>query len=121
MQNPLTSLKDDADATLRILDKQDGPVILAGHSWGGTVFTEAGIHPKVVTLVYIAAFQPGPGETTSQWLSSFPVAPENGILPPDEKGVVYFDNTRYHSGFDADLRKEEAEFLAASQGPIFAA
>src|SRR5438128_6436367 len=64
VQNPLTSLKDDVDATLRALDNQDGPIILVGHSWAGTVITEAGIHSKVVALVYIAAFQPDKGETT---------------------------------------------------------
>ena len=118
VQNPLTSLKDDVDATLRALDKQDGPTVLVGHSWGGTVITEAGVHPKVVALVYIAAFQPGQGETTAQWLATQPTAPENGILPPDGKGVVYFDRAKYHAGFAADLSKEEAEFLSASQGPI---
>ncbi len=120
VQNPLTSLKDDVDATLRVLDKQDGPTVLVGHSWGGTVITEAGTHPKVVSLVYIAGFQPGQGETTAQWASSLPPAPENGILPPDEKGLIYFDKARFHAGFAGDLSKAEAEFMAASQGPIFA-
>ncbi len=120
VQNPLTSLKDDVDATLRILDKQDGPTILVGHSWGGSVITEAGMHPKVVALVYIAAFQPDKGETTGQWASSLPAAPENGILPPDEKGFVYFDRSKFHVGFAADLNKEKAAFMYASQGPIAA-
>lgn len=118
VQNPLTSLRDDVDATLRALDKQDGPTVLVGHSWGGTVITEAGMHPKVTALVYIAAFQPDKGETTGQWSSSLPAAPENGILPPDEKGFVYFDKTKFHAGFAADLGKEEADFMFASQGPI---
>jgi len=118
VQNPLTSLKDDVNATLRALDKQDGPTILVGHSWGGTVITEAGMHPKVVALVYIAAFQPDKGETTVQWASSLPAATENGILPPDEKGFVYFDKSKFHAGFAADLDKEEADFMYASQGPI---
>jgi pimeloyl-ACP methyl ester carboxylesterase len=118
VQNPLTSLKDDVDATLRALDKQDGPTILVGHSWAGTVITEAGIHPKVVALVYIAAFQPDKGETTGQLASSLPAAPENGILPPDEKGFVYFDKTKFHAGFAADLSLEDADFMYASQQPI---
>jgi pimeloyl-ACP methyl ester carboxylesterase len=118
VQNPLTSLKDDVAATLRVLDKQDGPTVLVGHSWGGTVITEAGIHPKVVALVYIAAFQPDKGETTVQWASSLPAAPENGILPPDEKGMVYFDKAKFHGGFAADVPKEETDFMFASQGPI---
>ncbi len=61
VQNPLTSLEDDVNATNVVLDKQDGPVILVGHSWGGAVITEAGNHPKVAALVYVAAFQPDQG------------------------------------------------------------
>ncbi len=119
VQNPLTSLKDDVDATLRALDKQNGPTVLVGHSWGGSVITEAGMHPNVVALVYVAAFQPDAGETTGQWASSLPAAPENGILSPDEKGVVYFDKSKFHAGFAADLSEEEADFMYASQVPIF--
>ncbi|HEY0611114.1 MAG TPA: alpha/beta hydrolase [Chitinophaga sp.] len=118
VQNPLTSLEDDVDATKHILDKQDGPTILVGHSWGGTVITEAGVHPKVVGLVYIAAFQPDAGENTVQWATSLPAAPENGILSPDENGLVFFDKAKFHAGFAADLSKEEADFMYASQGPI---
>lgn len=118
VQNPLSSLKDDVDATTHILDKQDGPTILVGHSWGGTVITEAGVHPKVSALVYIAAFQPDAGENTGQWASSLPAAPENGILQPDQNGLVFFDKTKFHAGFAGDLSKEEAEFMYASQGPI---
>jgi pimeloyl-ACP methyl ester carboxylesterase len=120
VQNPLTSLKDDVEATNRALDKQDGPVILVGHSWGGTVITEAGMHPKVVALVYVAAFQPDKGETSLQWLLTLPPAPENGILPPDDRGFIYYDKAKFHAGFAGDLNKEEAEFMYASQGPIFA-
>lgn len=118
VQNPLTSLKDDVEATLRALDKQDGPTILVGHSWAGTVITEAGMHPKVVALVYIAAFLPDKGETTGQLASSLPAAPENGILPPDEKGFVYFDKAKFHAGFAADLSQDDADFMYASQVPI---
>jgi pimeloyl-ACP methyl ester carboxylesterase len=121
VQNPLTSLEDDVDATVRALDRQDGPTVLVGHSWGGTVITEAGMHPKVAALVYIAAFEPDKGETSVQWISSLPAAPEFGILPPDEKGLVYFDKSKFHVGYAADLSKEEADFMYASQGPIFGA
>lgn len=120
VQNPLTSLKDDVDATNRAIDKQDGPVILVGHSWGGTVITEAGVNPKVAGLVYIAAFAPDNGETTLKLVQSLPAAPENGILPPDDKGFVYFSKEKFHAGFAADLSKEEADFMYASQGPIAA-
>jgi len=120
VQNPLTSLEDDVAATNVVLDKQDGPVILAGHSWGGAVITQAGNHPKVAALVYIAAFQPGNGETALQWLQTAPPAPENGVLPPDDKGIVYYDKAKYHAGFCADLSKEEADFMFASQGAFYA-
>jgi pimeloyl-ACP methyl ester carboxylesterase len=120
VQNPLTSLKDDVDAANRVIDKQDGPVILVGHSWGGTVITEAGNNPKVAALVYIAAFAPDNGETTLKLVQSLPAAPENGILPPDDKGFVYFSKEKFHAGFAADLSKEEADFMYASQGPIAA-
>src|ERR1041384_6179289 len=62
VQNPLTSLEDDVAATKRALERQDGPDILVGHSWGGTVITEAGIDPKVSGLVYVSALSPDAGE-----------------------------------------------------------
>jgi pimeloyl-ACP methyl ester carboxylesterase len=117
VQNPLTSLKDDVDAANRILDKQDGPTVLVGHSYGGTVITEAGNNSKVVALVYIAAFAPDKGENTIKWVQSAPPAPENGILPPDDKGFVYYDKAKFHGGFAGDLSKTEADFMFASQGP----
>jgi pimeloyl-ACP methyl ester carboxylesterase len=117
VQNPLTSLKDDVDAANRILDKQDGPTVLVGHSYGGTVITEAGANAKVVALVYIAAFMPDKGENTIKWVQSAPPAPENGILPPDDKGFVYYDKAKFHGGFAGDLSKAEADFMFASQGP----
>ena len=120
VQNPLTSLEDDVAAVKLALDKQDGPAILAGHSWGGTVITEAGNHTKVAALVYIAAFQPDNGESTLQLFQTLPPAPENGVLPPDEKGIVYFDKDKYHAGFCADLSKEESDFMFASQGAFYA-
>lgn len=120
VQNPLSSLEDDVAATKLALDKQDGPAILVGHSWGGTVITEAGNHPKVAALVYVAAFQPDQGENTVQWLQTAPPAPENGVLPPDDKGIVYYDKAKYHAGFAADIPKADAEFMYASQGAFYA-
>ncbi|HMI01797.1 MAG TPA: alpha/beta hydrolase [Pedobacter sp.] len=120
VQNPLTSLEDDVKATQVALDKQDGPAILVGHSWGGAVITEAGNHPKVAALVYIAAFQPDNGESALQWLQTAPPVPENGVLPPDDKGIVYYDQAKYHAGFCADISKEEADFMYASQGAFYA-
>ncbi|HEX9508835.1 MAG TPA: alpha/beta hydrolase [Puia sp.] len=120
VQNPLTSLEDDVAATKVVLDNQDGPTILVGHSWGGAVITEAGNHPKVAALVYVAAFQPDNGESALQWLQTAPPAPENGVLPPDAKGIVYYDKAKYHAGFCADVPKDLADFMYASQGAFYA-
>ena len=119
VQNPLTSLEDDVAATKLILDYQDGPTVLVGHSWGGAVITEAGNHTKVAALVYVAAFQPDNGETPLQWFKTAPPAPENGVLPPDDKGIVFYDKAKYHAGFCADIPKDLAEFMYASQGAFY--
>lgn len=119
VQNPLTSLADDVKATHLALDEQDGPAILAGHSWGGAVITQAGNHPKVAGLVYIAAFQPDNNETALQWFQSAPPAPENGILPPTDKGIVYYDREKFHAGFCGDLSEADAAFMYASQGAFY--
>jgi pimeloyl-ACP methyl ester carboxylesterase len=120
VQNPLTSLEDDVAATNRVLDKQDGPAILVGHSWGGAVISQAGNHPKAAALVFVAAFQPDKGETVLQWVQTAPADPENGILPADDKGIVYYDKAKYHAGFCADVSKEDADFMYASQGAFHA-
>jgi pimeloyl-ACP methyl ester carboxylesterase len=120
VQNPLSSLEDDVKATQIALDKQDGPAILVGHSWGGVVITEAGDHPKVAALVYVAAFQPDKGESALTWIQTAPPAPESGILSPDDKGIIYYDKAKYHAGFCADISKEEADFMYASQGTFYA-
>lgn len=120
VQNPLTSLEEDVNAVKVALDRQQGPAILVGHSWGGAVITEVGNHPTVAALVYVAAYQPDKGETALEWAMTAPPAPENGVLPPDDKGIVYYDKTKYHAGFCADISKEEAEFMYASQGAFYA-
>lgn len=121
VQNPLSSLEADVAATKYAIDRQDGPVILAGHSWGGVVITEAGNHPKVAGLVYIAALQPDKDESGLKWIQTAPPAPENGITAPDENGIVYFEKSKYHAGFAADIPKEQADFMYASQGTFYAA
>ncbi len=118
VQNPLTSLEDDVAATERALEKQDGPVVLVGHSWGGSVITQAGGSAKVVSLVYVAAFAPEVGESTLDLVKTAPPAPENGILLPDDKGMIYYDKAKFHAGFAADISKEKADFMYASQAPV---
>jgi pimeloyl-ACP methyl ester carboxylesterase len=118
LQYPMTSLEDDVAALKLALDKQDGPTILVGHSYGGCIITEGGVSPKVAGLVYVAAFEPDSAETAFQLVQSAPAAPENGILPPDDKGYVYFDEAKFHAGFAGDLPKDKAAFMYASQGAI---
>jgi pimeloyl-ACP methyl ester carboxylesterase len=118
--NPNTGLEDDVAATKRVIARQTGPVLLVGHSYGGAIITEAGNDPKVVGLVYIAAFVPDADESLLKLLQSGPPAPNSGILPPDENGYIWYDTAKYHSGFCADLSKEQASFMAASQVPVSA-
>jgi pimeloyl-ACP methyl ester carboxylesterase len=118
VQNPLSSLEDDVAAVNRALDKIDGPVVLVGHSYGGAVITEAGNSPKVVSLVYVAGFQPDAGESALKWAMTEPPAPENGILNPDAAGLLYYDKAKFHAGFCADLSKEKSDFMYASQIPL---
>lgn len=117
VQNPLTSLEDDVAATTRVLAGQSGPAILVGHSWGGTVITEAGVHPNVAGLVYVSALAPDAGETTARQYEGYPSASEFVIdVGPDGYGFVRRD--RFQSGFAADLDDANAAFLRDSQLPI---
>jgi len=118
VQNPLSSLEDDVSATERILENQDGPAILVGHSWGGAVITQAGSSPKVAGLVYVAAFVPEVGETVLDLIKTAAPDPDNGILPPDAKGFIWYDKKKFHAGFAADVSIEKADFMYASQAPI---
>ncbi|WP_114936669.1 alpha/beta hydrolase [Mucilaginibacter endophyticus] len=118
VQNPLTSLNDDVAATNRALEKQDGPAVLVGHSWGGSVITEAGVSPKVASLVYVAAFAPEVGQSTLDVYQSGPALPKNGILPADKNGYAYFDKALFHECFSADLSEAKAAFMFDSQQPI---
>lgn len=116
--NPNTSLADDVAATKRVLDRQDGPVILVGHSYGGLVITEAGNDPSVAGLVYIDAFVPEANESAAELLKKLPEARNSGILPPDKNGYVWYDKAKFHSGFCNDLSDDRAGFMADSQIPV---
>ncbi len=117
VQNPAVSLDDDVAVTRRVLDQQDGPTILVGHSYGGVVITEAGSHPNVVALVYIAAFAPDAGESVNTLIADPPPgAPVPPILPPVD-GFLYLDREKFADSFAADLPPELAAFMADSQVP----
>ena len=117
VQNPTTSLADDVVATRRIVDAQNDPVILVGHSYGGAVITEAGNDPNVVGLVYITAFAPDAGESVSTLIKDPPPdAPVPPILPPQD-GYLFLDKTKFHASFAADVEPEKAAFMADSQVP----
>jgi pimeloyl-ACP methyl ester carboxylesterase len=117
VQNPLTSLKDDVDATTRVIERQNGPVVLVGHSWGGTVITAAGVHPKVKALVYVSALAPDAGETTAQQYEGFPPASEF-VIDHQGDGYGFIDLQRFKAGFAADTKDADAAFLRDSQVPI---
>lgn len=117
VQNPLTSLADDVAATKRALARQDGPTILVGHSWGGTVITEAGVDPIVVGLVYVSALSPDAGETTAQQYIGFTTPPEFVIdTLPDGFGIL--NPQKFKVGFAADATDADAAFLRDTQVPI---
>src|SRR4029077_20551296 len=117
VQNPTLSLEGDSDATKRIIDAQDEPVILVGHSYGGAVITEAGNDPNVAALVYIAAFAPDKGESVNTLIEGFPKdGPQPPILPPQD-GFLFLDREKFHDSFAADVDAELAGFIAESQVP----
>jgi pimeloyl-ACP methyl ester carboxylesterase len=114
-QNPTLSLAGDAAATQQIIDGQDGPVVLVGHSYGGAVITEAGTHHKVTALAYIAAFVPDTGESVKA-LGGDPDAPGSPIIPAPG-GFFVQNRATFHASFGADLPAADAAFLADSQVP----
>jgi pimeloyl-ACP methyl ester carboxylesterase len=117
VQNPLTSLEADVAATQRVLDSQDGPAILVGHSWGGTVITQAGVHPKVAGLVYVSALAPDKGETTAQQYDGFAPTPDF-VIDVGDDGFGYINAQKFKAGFAHDMSDVDAAFLRDSQVPI---
>jgi len=117
VQNPTLSLAGDVAATRQVLDGQPGPVVLAGHSYGGAVITEAGRHDKVAALGYIAAFAPDAGESVNTLIADPPPgAPVPPILPPKD-GFLFLDRAKFHDSFAGDLPADQAAFMADSQVP----
>lgn len=113
VQEPLTSLADDVAATKRVLDLQQGPTLLVGHSYGGVVITEAGNAPNVAGLVYIAAFIPDQGESALSLLGKMPAANNDTKATPD--GFLYIDPAAFPADFAADVPPAQARFMALSQ------
>ena len=117
VQNQTLSLESDVETTTNVLDLQDGPTILVGHSYGGAVITEAGRHERVAGLVYITAFAPDKGESVSTLIADPPPgAPVPPILPPTD-GFLFLDQEKFAESFAADLPAADAAFMADSQVP----
>lgn len=117
VQNQTLSLESDVETTHNVLDLQDGPAILVGHSYGGAVITEAGNHDRVAGLVYVAAFAPDASESVSTLLAGLPPdGPVPPILPPQD-GFLFLDREKFAASFAADVPAREAAFMADSQVP----
>jgi pimeloyl-ACP methyl ester carboxylesterase len=117
VQNPTLSLEDDVAVTQRVIDAQDSPVVLVGHSYGGAVITEAGTHDNVAALVYISAFAPDKGESVNTLIADPPPgAPIPPILPPQD-GFLLLDKEKFPASFAGDLSAAQAAFMADSQVP----
>jgi len=117
VQNATVSLDGDVAATEQVLDQQDGPTLLVGHSYGGVVITESGTHANVAGLVYIAAFAPDEGENVNTLIAEPPPgAPVPPILPPED-GFLFLDRDKFAASFAADVSPSLASFMADAQTP----
>lgn len=121
VQNPLTSLADDVAATRRALDAQSGPVVLVGHSWGGIVITEIGNHPRVKSLVYVAAFAPSVGQSINDMTKGFPKASGLDHVVVDKEGFVTMSEEGIAKHFAQDVPAAKQRLMHTVQGPIRAA
>jgi pimeloyl-ACP methyl ester carboxylesterase len=117
VQNPLTSFEEDVAAVRRTLARQDGPAILVGHSYGGSVITQAGDDPKVAGLVYVAAFAPDVGQSTLDQYAEVPPPPN---FQPDVQadGFAFLKSGTFKAGFAADTSDADAVFLRNAQVPV---
>jgi pimeloyl-ACP methyl ester carboxylesterase len=118
VQLPLTSIAEDVATTQRIVNAQDGPVLLVGHSYGGAVITEVGVNPKVAGLVYVAAFAPDAGESIAGLTESFASTPAFFELEPLEDGFVLLAARAITTAFAQDLSSDEQNILTTTQGPV---
>ncbi|HEY9212546.1 MAG TPA: alpha/beta hydrolase [Ancylobacter sp.] len=117
VQEPETSFPDDVAAAKRVLDLQDGPTLLVGHSYGGSIITEAGVHPNVVGLVYVAAHAPDVGEDEGALGKKTPsiLAKTEGAIKKTPDGFTYLNPQDFPKLFAPDLPRARAEFAARSQ------
>src|SRR6476659_8802052 len=112
VQNPLTTLPDAVDAALRVLGRQDGPTVLAGHSFSGMILTDAGVHPNVSALVYVAARAPDAGEDYAALAKQFPTPPASaGIVFDGDEGRL--SEQAFLNDFAGDLPRARARVLYA--------
>lgn len=118
VQNPTITLEGDVAATERVIGQARHPVLLVGHSYGGAVITQAGANPKVLALVYLAAFVPDVGESVAS-LNQHPVEAGEATAPvlPPQDGFLMVDPGRFPAAFGADVGVERTRFMAASQVP----
>jgi pimeloyl-ACP methyl ester carboxylesterase len=117
VQNPTVSLQGDAAATRLVLDAQDGPVVLVGHSYGGAVITEAGTHDKVAALVYISAFAPDKGESVNTLIGQATPGMATSPILPQVGGFLFQDQAKFYHSFAADLPAADVAYMADSQVP----
>jgi pimeloyl-ACP methyl ester carboxylesterase len=115
VENPLTSLADDAERTRKMVAQQKGPVVLAGHSYGGFVISQAGNEANVVGLVYVAAFAPEAGESILSIGQGFPPPPGLANASVDSDGYVWLDRKKFRESFCQDLDADDAFVMAAAQ------
>jgi len=115
-QPPETSYAEDQKYTKAAIDAVGGPVVLVGHSYGGSIITEAGNHPNVAALVYIAAFALDEGESCASIEQAVPQA--STAFKPDGNGNWWIEQDHFAADFAADIPKEKAEFMAIAQVPI---
>ena len=120
VQNQLNSLADDAATVRRVVERQQGPVVLAGHSWGGAVITQAGTAEGVAALVYVAAFAPDSGQSVNDLQKNFPRPGYVDLLEVDSSGYLWFPQQALPDWFAQDLPAPNAKLLAATQNPILA-
>ncbi len=118
VQNPTSSLADDVEATRKAISNIDGTVVLVGHSWGGTVITEAGEDPKVKALVYVAAFAPDAGQSTGDQVALHDAPPGLSTVEPDRTGALRMTEEGWIRNVAQDLPEEEARVLAAIAPPL---